>query len=160
MNADTVIVDIDGTLANADHRMPLVLEPEAYPGARQALRADADWDRFWSLLAEDGPELGVIALTNAMHAAGHRVLLFTARPERFRAVTEAWLRRHGVCYHALHMRPVEDAERHDLDVKRDMFARAVGDPKRVLFVVEDRQAVVDMWRTLGLKCLQCAPGNH
>ncbi|MBI2381055.1 MAG: hypothetical protein HYV16_09900 [Gammaproteobacteria bacterium] len=160
MSASIVIVDIDGTLANADHRMPLVLEPEAYPGAHQAIRADADWDRFWSLLAEDLPEPAIIALANAMHDAGFRVLLFTARPERFRSVTEDWLKRHGIRFHELHMRRECDSDLHDLKVKRLMFERVIGAPQRVAFVVEDRQAVVDMWRGMGLKCLQCAPGNH
>jgi len=160
MTSNIVIVDIDGTLANADHRMSLVLEPEAYPGATQAIRADARWDEFWSLLHKDSPEPGIIALTNAMYEAGHRILLFTARPDRFREVTQNWLQDHGVHFHELHMRSAADAQRHDLEVKRDMFAQVVGDPAKVLFIVEDRQTVVDMWRGMGLKCLQCAPGNH
>ena len=31
--------------------------------------------------------------------------------------------------------------------------------RRVLFVVEDRSRVVEMWRAEGLVCLQCAPGE-
>jgi hypothetical protein len=33
------------------------------------------------------------------------------------------------------------------------------DKRKVLFVVEDRNRVVEMWREEGLVCLQCAPGE-
>jgi hypothetical protein len=33
------------------------------------------------------------------------------------------------------------------------------DETKVLFVVEDRNRVVEMWREEGLVCLQCAPGE-
>jgi hypothetical protein len=40
--------------------------------------------------------------------------------------------------------------------KREML----GDiDSRILFVVEDRSRVVKMWRSEGLVCLQCAPGE-
>ena len=29
----------------------------------------------------------------------------------------------------------------------------------VLFILDDRNGVVEMWRSLGLKCLQVAEGN-
>jgi hypothetical protein len=32
-------------------------------------------------------------------------------------------------------------------------------PAQVLFIVEDRAAVVEMWRAAGYVCLQCAPGE-
>jgi hypothetical protein len=41
--------------------------------------------------------------------------------------------------------------------KREMIAGV--DKTKVLFVVEDRSRVVEMWRAEGLVCLQCAPGD-
>ena len=41
--------------------------------------------------------------------------------------------------------------------KREMLAGL--DRSRILFVVEDRSRVVEMWRSEGLACLQCAPGE-
>jgi len=41
--------------------------------------------------------------------------------------------------------------------KQEMLAGI--DRDRVLFIVEDRSSVVDMWRAQGLVCLQCAPGE-
>jgi hypothetical protein len=42
-------------------------------------------------------------------------------------------------------------------VKREMLAGM--DRSKILFVVEDRSGVVEMWRSEGLVCLQCAPGE-
>ncbi len=40
-----------------------------------------------------------------------------------------------------------------------MFQDHVEDHWSVQFVMDDRQRVVDMWRSKGLKCLQVAPGD-
>jgi hypothetical protein len=42
-------------------------------------------------------------------------------------------------------------------VKREMLTGL--DKSKILFVVEDRNRVVEMWRSEGLVCLQCAPGE-
>ena len=55
------------------------------------------------------------------------------------------------------MRPSDD-NRYDDEVKLDLFERNY-EKKDVWFVLEDRQICVDMWRKLGLTCLQPAPGE-
>jgi len=47
--------------------------------------------------------------------------------------------------------------RSDTEVKRELLATL--DKSKILFVVEDRSRVVEMWRSEGLVCLQCAPGE-
>ncbi len=61
-----------------------------------------------------------------------------------------------VKYHELRLRKSGD-RRIDVIVKREMLAGI--DETKVLFVVEDRNRVVEMWREEGLVCLQCAPGE-
>jgi hypothetical protein len=75
----------------------------------------------------------------------------TRRPE-----TIAWLKKERVKYHELRLRKNGD-RRSDVIVKREMLAGI--DKRKVLFVVEDRNRVVEMWRKEGLVCLQCAPGE-
>lgn len=41
----------------------------------------------------------------------------------------------------------------------ELFDRHARDEYRVLVVLDDRKQVVDMWRSLGLTCLQVAEGN-
>jgi hypothetical protein len=67
-----------------------------------------------------------------------------------------WLAEKGVNYHDLLLRKDKD-RRADSVVKREMLATI--DKSKILFVVEDRSRVVEMWRSEGLVCLQCAPGE-
>lgn len=55
------------------------------------------------------PIPGAVASVNAIHAAGHTVIIWTARGwEQFRT-TEEWLTRHQVCYDVLLMgKPMVD----------------------------------------------------
>lgn len=39
-----------------------------------------------------------------------------------------------------------------------MKRKNIKDKYDVLFAIDDRSSVVDMWRDLGLVCLQCAEG--
>ena len=66
------------------------------------------------------------------------------------------MEREGVKYHEIRLR-ADDDMRSDVDAKREMLTGI--DKDNVLFVVEDRSRVVDMWRAEGLTCLQCAPGD-
>ena len=59
---------------------------------------------------------------------------------------------------ALHMRRAGDA-RKDSVVKRELFDAHVRDRYNVRRVYDDRNQVVDMWRSLGLACLAVAEGN-
>jgi hypothetical protein len=48
--------------------------------------------------------------------------------------------------------------RADHIVKQEILDKHI-DKERVLFVLDDRQQVVDMWRRNGLVCFQVAEGN-
>ena len=44
-------------------------------------------------------------------------------------------------------------------VKKEILDRDILPRWDVLFAIDDRQQVVDMWRANGVTCLQCAPGD-
>ena len=56
------------------------------------------------------------------------------------------------------MRPEGDY-RPDYQVKQEMLNSLKAEGFEVLFTVDDRKQVVDMWRRNGITCLQCAEGN-
>lgn len=56
------------------------------------------------------------------------------------------------------MRPEGD-KRKDSIVKAELFDKHIKDNYAVDFVLDDRNQVVKMWRDMGLKCLQVAPGE-
>ena len=52
-----------------------------------------------------------------------------------------------------------DDSRKDSIVKQEIYEMCIKDKYNVLFVLDDRDQVVNMWREQGLKCLQVAEGN-
>lgn len=141
-----IIVDLDGTLCDVDHRVHHV------SGAKK------DWIQFNELLVHDKLNHWCFELIEAMSARGYSIIFITGRSEGYRDLTEAWLKKHNVSFNLLFMRGVLD-HREDADVKEDIYKLVVDKNYRVLFVVDDRKSVVERWRKLELICLQCAPGN-
>jgi predicted secreted acid phosphatase len=144
MTEEIVIFDIDGTLADVSARVHHV---EKKP---------KDWDAFFRGMSQDKAIHSIVRLCNILYASGLKILLCSGRGEEHRAETIQWLAENGVNYHELILRRAGD-RRSDVVVKREMLAGI--DRNKILFVVEDRNGVVEMWRSEGLVCLQCAPGE-
>lgn len=144
MAEEIVIFDIDGTLADVSERI------------HHVRRKPKNWAAFFQGMAQDKAIHSMVRLCNILHAAGIRIVLCSGRNEEYRQTTMAWLAQEGVQYHELRLRPDGDY-RSDVIVKREMLADI--DMEKILFVVEDRSRVVEMWRARGLVCLQCAPGE-
>jgi predicted secreted acid phosphatase len=144
MGDKIVIFDIDGTLADISERLHHVKEKPK------------NWKKFFAGMAQDKAIDSMVELCNILYAAGVKIILCSGRNEQHRKETVSWLKRQGVNYHELFLRPDGDM-RSDVVVKREMFREF--DKSNVLFVVEDRSRVVEMWRSEGLVCLQCAPGE-
>ncbi len=138
----TILVDIDGTLANVQHRRPFLDKEEP------------DWQSFNESCIVDEPNEWCLDLIDGMFDAGFMVVLLSARTEQYRFATETWLEAHGVKYHNLLMRTVGDF-RSDEVVKEEIYNKEIKNQYSVSFVVDDRQKVVDMWRRIGVTCLQC-----
>lgn len=140
----TIIVDLDGTLADVSHRLKHV---------RKGMRKD--WKSFFAEMHLDPLNVWCRELMVAMKNAGFRVAIVSGRPDDYRDVIERWLQEHDVPYDAIHLRRGGDF-RADNIVKREiLYANFNKDD--VLFVVDDRPSVVQMWRQEGLVCLQCDP---
>ena len=153
---DIIVCDLDGTLANCEHRVHHVQKTD---GA--GLKRKPNWDAFYAGVQGDtvnGPVLIVLdSLMNSEWRA-FDVIFCSGRPERCRADTEAWIKE--MCNlndFTLLMRKDGDY-RADYIVKQEILDQHI--PKdRVLFVLDDRQQVVDMWRRNGLVCFQVAEGK-
>ena len=135
------VVDVDGTLALADGRSPY------------------EYDR----VGEDLPNEPVVALVGALIRNGYHIVVMSGREDSCRDETEEWLVRNlggrGRPLHsALHMRATGD-NREDSVVKIELFHEHVAPNWNVWGVLDDRDQVVAMWRSLGLFCCQVAPGS-
>jgi hypothetical protein len=140
-----VVFDLDGTLANADHRMHWV---SSHPKNWKACDAAIPQDIVHSDIAWI---LDFLPLDT-------RIILCTGRSENVREVTEAWLRDNHIEYNALYMRPSGDF-RKDSVVKVELLQQIINDYGKPYLWFDDRQQVVDALRAQGIRVLQVAPGD-
>lgn len=136
-----IIVDVDGTLAT-----------------KHEGRGQFDWH----LVADDIPNYDIVELVNlyaySKEHDPYTILVLSGREDICRLDTELWLTRYGVEWDDLFMRAAGD-NRKDAIVKREIYDAHIEPYYEVRVVIDDRQQVVDMWRSLGLRVLQVAPGN-
>jgi len=144
MTEEIVIFDIDGTLADVSERL------------HHINKKPKDWDSFFKGIPQDKAIHSMVRLCNILYDSGIKIILCSGRSDQYRRETIEWLAQEGVNYHELRLRGGHD-RRSDVIVKREMLTGM--DRSRILFVVEDRSGVVEMWRSEGLVCLQCAPGE-
>lgn len=87
------------------------------------------------------------------------LILLTGREDKYGEFTVNWLRKNGINhYKELYMRSTGDF-RKDYIIKKEIYEKEIKPKYEVLFVLEDRDQAVKMWREEGLTCLQVAPGN-
>jgi hypothetical protein len=147
------IFDLDGTLANIEHRRHLVSNGKS------------DWDAFYRGCVNDKPNVAVTELLNTLYAAGSEIIIFSGRSDLVLPETKAWLKKYtdlpgDLIGYILFMRAHKDFTPDDI-LKANWYDRYLTeqDKERLVCIFDDRQKVVDMWRAKGLTCLQVAPGN-
>ena len=89
---------------------------------------------------------------------GRHVIFVSGREDKYMPQTIDWLHKNGMVWSALYMRKTGD-NRKDSIVKQEIYEREIRPNYDVKFVLDDRNQVVEMWRSLGLTCLQVADGN-
>ena len=143
-----IIVDIDGTLALMNGK-----------------RTPFEWEKVYE---DDVNEwvLGLIKPFIACHDV--KLILLSGRSDICRAKTMKWLREK--CWLdtkksddpdvILLMRPQEQLYEKDAKIKFEIYYNHIKPFYDVLFVIDDRKQVVDMWRNVaGLPVAQVAEGN-
>lgn len=144
-----IIVDLDGTIANIEHRLHFI--KQAKP---------KDWIGFFEACSEDSPEAKVIDFIKNIclrekSELSLNVYIMSGRSEIVRQKTEEWLEKHFPIPHALYMRVANDFRKDDI-IKSEMAEKANLTPKNTLCVIDDRSSVVEMWRKRGFLCFQVA----
>lgn len=140
----TIIVDLDGTLADVRHRLHHI-----------NVKGRKDWDRFFDAMPEDPVNEWCLTLVKAMAKEGYRIAIVSGRPDTHLSQVREWLARYEVPHDDLYLRSGGD-RRPDTVVKREILHRYFSKDD-ILFVTDDRTSVVAMWRSEGLVCLQCDP---
>lgn len=138
-----VIFDLDGTLANAEHRV------------HHLTGEVKDWRSFYAACDMDEPVVPILETLKAMSAAGHDCEIWTGRSAEVADETTHWLERYDCSGFLLRMRPIGDHQP-DTELKRSWLKLQEKLPD---LVFEDRASVVAMWRENGVICCQVAPGD-
>ena len=141
-----VVVDLDGTLADIDHRVHFIR------------REKPDWNAFYKACMGDTPNRWCVKIIdNVAPALGVRLMIVSARSKLVEQETRDWLNNNLTAFFRGDVELVmlrEDGDHtEDTELKRRWLA-SVGGAKAVLFAIDDRQKVVDMWRREGVVCLQ------
>lgn len=137
-----IIVDIDGTLALINGRNP--------------------FDD--SKVHTDLPNLQVIDLVGVKKSEyllsnkGGQIIIVSGRMDKCKDQTIKWLQDNHIPFDQIHMRKTNDF-RSDSIVKEEIYNEFIKDKYFVDFVLDDRDSVVQTWRSLGLLCLQVYYGN-
>lgn len=143
---NTYIFDIDGTLANGDHRL------------HHIQKSPKDWDAYFAACFGDSPHLHICDLANALHRGGAQIIYLSGRSDICRSETKAWLRHHDLPSGPLYMRRQGD-HTPDHVLKIAMLDQVIADGYKPDMVFDDRNSVVKAWRAAGLPCAQVAEGD-
>ena len=147
----TVIFDLDGTLALIDKRRELARKPNG--------KIDFKILHNPYNINLDEPNPPVVRIAQMFAEQGFKIVIFSGRSDKTATATLSWLSRNKVPFKKLVMRPHKTMGFvPDEILKKDMLDKHL-DINNIFMVVDDRQKVVDMWRSLGLTCLQVAEGN-
>jgi phosphoglycolate phosphatase-like HAD superfamily hydrolase len=142
---DCYVFDIDGTLADASHRL------------HHIARKPKDWRAFFAASADDKAIEHICDLARHLSKA-KPVVFVSGRSDEVREETEDWLERETGLRGPLYMRNRRD-RRPDYIVKAELLDRLQADGYRPIMAFDDRDQVVKMWRAKGVPCAQVAEGN-
>jgi predicted kinase len=132
-----VLVDIDGTVAL--HTLDE--------------RGHFEYEKVY----QDRPNQPIIDLVKCFRQ-DYQIIFLSGREDCAYRDTQAWLEKYGIGPDPLFMRKTGD-HRKDSIIKRELFDENVRNRYNILWVLEDRDQVVALWRSMGLTCLQVAYGN-
>ena len=144
-----IIFDLDGTLADIEDRRQLCTKENG----------KMDWNKFFDPknIKLDKPNMPVIMMAQALTAFGYKIAIFSGRSARTEDATKDWLHKQDIKFDILKMRP-ERNFRPDEQLKLE-WLNNMDWKDNVEAVFDDRDKVVNMWREIGLTCMQVAPGN-
>lgn len=171
-----VVFDVDGTLMNIEHRVKYARRnlPEL-DALKLALNftsnpipnPDYDYERFESEIVNDTPNIEIFAVAHALREQGHTIIIASGRKRKWAKTTLRMLDEYYIwCEHFLrrgsrdaHYFRKDGDNRKDSIVKEEMYEQMLEDGYDPKLVFDDRQQVVDMWRSKGIRVCQVDVGN-
>jgi hypothetical protein len=141
-----IVFDIDGTLANIEHRRSFVATKPK------------NWKAFTAGIPNDTPHQDLVDLSQSLWDIGYPIVLCSGRGEEQRSVTEKQMMAFGVPYHQLYMRPAKDHRPDDI-IKVELLQQIRKDWGNPTYWFDDRTRVVNAIRAEGVRVLQVCAGD-
>ena len=133
---DCVIVDLDGTLANCNHRLHHI------DGVKK------NWDLFFQGCSDDTviePMLNLIK----MLSKDYKIVFITARPEKNRYLTTKWLNDNNIDYDLLMVRGDKDFSKSPVSEKK-MLEHLIDKGFKPVYSFDDRLDCAEMFQSMGI----------
>lgn len=141
-----ILCDLDGTLADCQHRI------------HHILKTPKDWSSFFADCVSDLPIEHIIDMVNSIDREQYEVWITSGRSDECKTQTIDWLAKHGVKYDNIIMR--KSGDHTDDGVLKPSWLNDGTIPREmVAFAIDDRNRVVKAWRDNGVPCLQVADGD-
>ncbi len=153
------ICDIDGTISDLTHRLHFIRSTSS--DHIEQMEFKPDWEAFHQHVIDDAPIWPIIYIIKALkQQAMADVWFFTGRMEDCREDTTRWINHYMWNDPIIEMRPSGDY-RTDVEIKQEMLDNMLYiDRKRLVAVFDDRERIVQMWRSNGIQCLQVKDGDY
>jgi predicted kinase len=147
-----IVCDLDGTLS--------LFNSKRSDGSVDVRHANAHTRTPYDASKSDKDTLNepVAEVIMQMHKAGYKIVFCSGREDCYREQTVRFIEKHLSLPYELHMRHTKDL-RKDSIVKGEIYDSVIAPNYNVFFVLDDRNQVVDFWRSKGLTCFQVAPGD-
>lgn len=165
-----IVVDLDGTLCNIEHRRHFVIPPKTSNVLGQLDPLDPteppksfkkDWGSFFKGIPDDKVNVWCLELVKRF-APNYEIVFCSGRDENQKKATVEWIEKNtGLSEYkdyTLFMRHRNDS-RQDYLVKEILLDFEILPRFSPLFMVDDRKQVVDMWRRRGFVTLACDEGD-
>lgn len=177
-----IIFDLDGVLANCDHRQHFVeknhptnlLDIQLCDKDQMIIKRDGyfeimnridrpdwqpDWKAFYNECDQDMPICTTIKIIKELHGYDYYqtqedVHIWSGRCESVREKTQKWLDRYRITYNSLKMRPIGDDTPAD-QLKERWLDEALAKGREVEFVFDSDPDFIAMWRRRGIFVFDC-----
>lgn len=150
-----IVCDLDGTLCNDDVRKELIQDIVGV-----GKWGETEYNRYYAEMHTDTPFEHIREILHRFES-DHKIIFVTGRPARFADKTKDWIFKHTSLDYEFILIMREDGDyRCDTEIKTEIFNERIKPEYDVLFVLEDRTRVVNMWRNLGIPCLQVQQSDY
>lgn len=136
---ECAIVDVDGSLVDVSgirhHVLPMTDDGEY---------KQRNFDAFHRDAIDCPPIPDTVELVHKLHEIGLKILIVTARSQKYGRQTAFWLAMHGIPSDALIMRREGDM-RKDVLVKHDILHSNILPAWHPVHAVDDNPSIIDLW---------------